>query len=236
MKKSFLSLAVIAIALLIGLNACDKGGDNPWDSRDPMVVQVLPDEDMPYFDANEFTVEGELDAADIEVYPEFNGRDGRDDHRDHGDRDKWRKKIKRRHGQGFELRVLLRKLNLTDRQKAKFHDIMSSYRDCVKDIMMNTAEQRKEIMERARAVRHDIIAKFRAGEIDRKEAISQLRELYVKVRKAMNELVDKEALCNCYKRMLHNLYQILTPEQKRIFLQWLKNSKNPCLEGWRFDD
>jgi Spy/CpxP family protein refolding chaperone len=240
MKKSFLSLAVITIAVLLGLSACNKDGDNPWDSKDPshdpMMVQVLPDEDMPYFDANEFTIEGELDAKDIEVYPEFNGRDDRDDHRDRGNRDKWRHRIKKRHGSGFELRVLLKKLHLTDRQKAKFHDIIASYRDCVKDIMMNTSEQRKEIMTRARAVRHDIIAKFRAGEIDRKEAISQLRELYVKVKKAMDELVDKEALCNCYKRMLHNLYQILTPEQKRIFMQWLKNSKNPCLDGWKFED
>ncbi len=234
MKKSFLSLAIIAIGLLIGLNACNKGGDNPWDNehKDYNMTQVLPDEDMPYFDANEFTIEGGLDVNDIDIYPEFQREDRR---RDKKDREKRRRCIKRRHGSGFELRILLRKLHLTKEQRVEFRKIIISYRDCIKDIVKDNSEQRKEIMTRSRSVRRDIIKKFRAGDIDRKEAVKLLRELYVKVKKSMDELIDKEALCNCYKRMLHRLYSILTPQQKRIFLQWLKNSKNPCLKDFTIE-
>ena len=240
MKKTFLSMAIIAVGLLIGLSACNKG-DNPWgpgDDHDMMVSQTLPDEFMPYFDAEEFTIEGDLNANDIEVYPEFNGRD-RNDHgdRDRGhDRDKWREKMKKRHGHGFELRVLLRKLNLDEDQRAEFRKILISYRDCVHNIMKENVEERMEIMQRAREARMDIIKKLRAGEIDREEAIKELRALYTKVKEAMNNLIDKDALCNCYVRMLRQLYSILTPEQQRVFKEWLKNSKNPCLDGFKMDD
>ena len=236
MKKTFLSLAIVAVGLLIGLSACNKG-DNPWgpgDDHDMMVSQTLPDEYMPYFDAEEFTVEGDLNANDIEVYPEFNGRDrhGHGD-KDRGhDRDKWRNKMKKRHGHGFELRLLLRKLHLDKEQRAEFRKILISYRECVKEVMESSAAERQEIIKRAREARMEIIKKYRAGEISREEAIKALRVLYTKVKKAMDDLIDKDALCDCYIRMLRQLYSILTPRQQQIFKVWLSHSLNPCLDNF----
>ena len=238
MKKTLLTMAIVAVGLLIGLSACNKG-DNPWDPNGDdhgmLVTQAVPDEYMPYFDAEEFTVEGDLNTADIEVYPEFNGRDGRDRGDNGNCGDKWRDRMKNRHGRGFELRILLRNLRMDKDQILKFREILDGYRDCVHDVMIATADQRQEIMAKAREAKMDIIQKFRAGEIDRTEAIKELRELYVKVKEAMDELVDKDAICNCYLRMLHQLYGILTPEQQRIFKVWLEKSLNPCLDGFSMD-
>ncbi len=243
MKKSFLSLALIAVALLIGMSSCDKG-DGPWGPdddghRDLVAGDVLTDMDMSYLDATEFLVEGDIEAQDMEVYPEFNGRDDRDRNKDHdGDRGKdrhGRKKFKRHHGPGYELMILLRKLHLTADQKEKFRDIMMDYRDCVREIMEGTMEQRKEIIQRAREARYDIIKAYKAGDIDREEAIKKLRILYKKVKEALNNLVDKDALCDCYIKMLRNLYNILTDEQKVVFKRWLEWSKNPCLKNFKND-
>jgi|GEM_PF-3325363 len=239
MKKTFLTMAIVAVGLLIGLSACNKG-DHPWDPNGGgdggmMVTQNVPDEYMPYFDAEEFTLEGDLSTNDIEVYPEFNGRD--DNNRgDKGPMDnKWRDRMKGRHGPGFELRVLLYTLRLDEGQREQFGEILKAYRDCVHDVMMASADQRKEIMDRAREAKMDIIAKYRAGEIDRAQASKALKELYVKVKEALDASVDKDALCNCYITMLRQLYGILTPEQQRMFMVWLKNSKNPCLDGFSVD-
>lgn len=239
MKKTFLTMAIVAVGLLIGLSACNKG-DHPWDPNGGddggmMVTQNVPDEYMPYFDAEEFTLEGDLSTNDIEVYPEFNGKDDHkgDDRCPRGD--KWRDRMKGRHGQGFELRILLRTLRLDEDQRAQFGEILKGYRDCVHDVMMASADQRKEIMDRAREAKMDIINKYRAGDINRGQAIKALRELYVKVKEALDALVDKDALCNCYISMLRQLYGILTPEQQRMFMVWLKNSKNPCLDGFSVD-
>jgi Spy/CpxP family protein refolding chaperone len=244
MKKSFLSIALVAVALLIGMSSCDKG-DDPWGPgdghRDFVSGDVLTDMDMPYLDAAEITVEGDIDAQDLEVYPEFNGRDDHDKGRDRdhdGDRGRGhhgRKKFKRHHGPGYELMILLRKLQLTPDQRKEFYDIMKEYRDCVHDVMTQNREQRKEIIQKAREARLDIIKAYKAGDIDRKEAIAKLRQLYTRVKEALNDLVDKDALCNCYIKMLRNLYNILTDEQKVAFKRWLEWSKNPCLENFKND-
>lgn len=212
--------------MLIGLNSCDKGDGIYGPQSDRISANIIADEQIPYFDANEFTVTGDL-TNDIEVYPEFN-RDGRDDL----GREKMRDKMRQRLGPGFELREILGKLNLTEDQRTKIGQYIADYHDCVKSIMLASEQERREIIEKARLERQRIMEQVRNGEITREEAALAMQQLNERVKNALNGLVDREALCNCYKAFLRNIFNVLDDEQKATFLRWLAGNKNPCLEGF----
>lgn len=231
MKKTLLSLGLIAIAIMVGLSACNKDG-GPWGPGEDgmlMVSEILPDEYIPAFDAAEFTVEGEIEADDIEVYPEFNGN--RDDKGNKDDRG-WgnmRDKMKKRMGPGFELRQLFWMLKLDREQAGDVYVFIQEYHDCIHSIMVTTQEERQAIMENARAARLEIMTQFREDG-DREAAKTALRALYEQVKSDLDALVDHDAICECYKTLLDKIRSILTDEQIVILERWIANSKNPCLD------
>lgn len=226
MKKSILSLGLIAIAMLIGLSSCNKSEGINSPQTDRMSANIIADEYIPYFDAAEFTVTGDL-THDIEVYPEFN-RDGRDEN----ERENMRNKMRQRLGPGLELREIIGRLNLTEEQREQIAKYIVAYHDCVKSIILVSQEKRREIIEKARTERQTIMEQVRSGEMTREEAARAMKQLNERVQNALNGLVDRAALCDCYKAFLRNIFNVLDEEQKTMFLRWLAGNKNPCLEGF----
>ena len=232
MKKSFLFIALIAMTVLLGLNSCHKGDGTVDPSQNDLVVaKMLPDAIMPAFDASTIEVFGSIDE-DINVYPEFNG----DMRGDMGGR--MMDRMHNRMGFGFKMRALFYHLNLTDAQKEEVHEFMLGYHDCVTRIMESTRAAREEILSEAATERRRIIAAFKAGtnpDLDtRQEVMAALHQLNQDTRDKLQALIDRTALCNCFKHLLENVYDVLdTDAQKDAFETWFGRLQNPCFEdGW----
>jgi hypothetical protein len=226
MKKSILMFAVLAIAAIVGLNSCGKGDIMVDPNTDMVVSQVLPDGVMPVFDANSVDVYGSIEEQ-INCYPEFNGN------REGGDMGRMGNRMKERMGFGFKMRDIFFRLQLDANQREAMGRIMQDYHDCVKGVMSQTEDRRKEILAAAAIERKAKIEEFKTGtnpDNDTREELGLIiKVINERVRTSLQELIDQDALCECFTKMLRQTFAQLSEKQKALFIEWLKKQKHPCL-------
>ena len=230
MKKVLFSslFAIFTIAMVIGVYSCKNDSVNPAQNMQMMNGnQIVSDATMNAFDANEFTVYGDL-SNDLQVYPQqfIDGckpGDGRPD--DKGGMGG----MKDRMGPGFKLRMLLWDLRLTREQMTTIGDLMPTYHDCVKGVMDAGAAARKAAVDAAKAAREPIIAAVKAGTMTRAAAKTEPDAINKQLKTDLDATIDKTALCNCLKNLYIEIRATLTdPKQIEKFDAWVAKQKLPC--------
>lgn len=230
MKKTLFSglFAIFAIAMVIGVYSCKNDTVNPGPTDMMTVNQVVPDATMNAFDANEFTVYGDL-TNDLQVYPQqFVDGCKLDDRRpdDKGGMGG----MKDRMGPGFKLRMLLWDLKLTKEQMTTIGALMPGYHECVRSIMQAGEADRQAAMAAARAARADVLAKYKIDG-DKAAARTALNDINKTLKAALDASIDKDALCNCLKNLYLAIRETLTPAQQIKFDAWVAKQKLPCMRG-----
>jgi DNA-binding transcriptional MerR regulator len=201
---------------MLVVNSCKK--DVPVDPTDnvPMLMnnQIIPENVMPAFDADQVTVNSNIES-DISCYPDLFITDPTSNVND-------------RMG-AVKVIDIIKRMKLTDRQLAAIRTYMVGYHECVKDVMTRTEAQRQKAIERAKAAREDVIARFKAGEIDRARAAAKIAEINKALRASLETLINKDALCECLKALYSKIRATLTDEQKAMWDKWVANQKLPCV-------
>jgi hypothetical protein len=230
MKKVLFSsiFAIFAVAMVIGVSSCKNDTVNPGPDMQMMNGnQIVPDATMNAFDADQFTVYGDL-SNDLQVYPQqfIDGckpGDRRPD--DKGGMGG----MKDRMGPGFKLRMLLWDLKLTREQMTVIHDLMPGYHDCVKGVMDAGAAARKAAFDVAKAARQPIIDAVKAGTTTRADAKLLLDAINKQLKADLDATIDKAALCDCLKKLYIAIRATLTdPKQIEKFNAWVAKQKLPC--------
>lgn len=224
MKKQFFTLVMtlVVLSLMLVVNSCKK--DVPVDPTDngPMLMnsQIIPEDVMPAFDADQVTVYGNIEN-DITCYPNLVVTDPRS-------------AVTDRMGPGFKVIDIIKRMKLNDRQLSAIRGFMTDYHACVKDVMARTEAQRQAAMARARAAREDVIALYKSGEIDRATAARRIAEINKGLREALDKLINRDALCECLKALYRQIRSTLTTdEQKSMWDKWVAAQKLPCLTSVR---
>lgn len=126
---------------------------------------------------------------------------------------------------------LLRRLNLTDEQKAQVETLLASHNDCVKAALEALRAAEKAILDDARAQGEAIKAEAQAGTITREEARAKLRELNKATREALKALPGREearaAVKACDEAFIAGLREILDETQTALLERWLASRKGP---------
>ncbi len=211
MKLKTLISALFALALIIGINACDKGGPTDFDKDDfdfsGFVLAETADECISYADLDN----------DVEILGAFDEDRGRDV--------EMRRRPNKGDYRGFG--VILSQLKLDDEQIGAVRLAMMAYRDCIKEAMTDLREQAQELMAGFREERMEIWTMLRDGEITREEAMEMMQELNLRVREAMTGLDARTAACEamkvCRAEMFDAIREVLTEEQLEMFNEWVAN-------------
>ncbi len=217
MKNTFVLL--FAALLMIGITACEKSSD-VVDSSNTQELQ-MPVENYESSDLNVYSdiVEGSFQEGTMEQEMNYLMHP----------RDNVRKRDHHRKGHRLHFRRIFQKMQIDRDQMMKIHRYFLEYRKCLWEVHISTMEQRREILRKGNAARKVIIESYRNGEIERREAMAKLRNLNHRIKNALRELVDKEAICKCFHQLLRNIYSVLDEDQQQMFLRWLKSQKHPCL-------
>jgi len=133
---------------------------------------------------------------------------------------------------GKHLGLILRKLDLNDRQKEAVQGFMKEYHEGMKILVNQFHELNKPIFEQARLDRKAIMDDLKAGKITRMEAALKLKELNEKVKKEIaanpaNENIKKE-MCELGNSLFTKIKSILNSEQSEKWEQMIKRIKRPC--------
>jgi hypothetical protein len=237
MKKQFLTLVItlVVLSLMLVVNSCKKDGTvDPTNGPMLMNSQIVPDNVMPAFDAEEVTVYGDIDS-DLRCYPDFTESGSVTCNRScmTNGVNQQLSMVNDRMGPGFKVIDVIKRMKLNDRQLAAIRGFMVDYHACVKDVMTRTEAQRQKAIERAKAAREDVIARYKAGEIERARAAAAIAEINKALRASLETLINKDALCDCLKTLYRQIRSTLTEEQAIIWDKWVANQKLPCLTSVR---
>ena len=209
-KLSFVSLFVtlIAVTLTLGLTSCTK--DNP--------VSTTADESMDFVSygtlidlpqVSDATIESDMKLMN-EMQPQVVEKGG----------------LFGGNMPMFKFREIFQRLNLTDDQKTEIRAIIAAHIDCEKAARLAFYEKISGIIQGANDQRKVILEALKNGEIDRKTAGQQLRDLNKATRDAIaasgaiEEL--RAALKNCNETMVASLKSTLTDEQFAKFIKWFQ--------------
>ena len=221
MKKVLITSIMIALGIL--MYSCSQNTapvDSQSNSMGVIASQVLPDELLPSLD-NPDMIDGSLDN-EISNTPEFFSPT--DKRQCPNDRAGMGEKL----GMGFKFRMIFVKLQLDEQQKSAIARIMTAHAKCVREVMQATDAQRKEIIKAGNNAIKDIIKQVKKGDLTKREAAVQIKQINERVRAALAALVDKAALCRCWTIMVDDIKAILTPRQLELFNAWLANHPGPC--------
>ncbi|HRK58837.1 MAG TPA: hypothetical protein PLI74_04285, partial [Candidatus Kapabacteria bacterium] len=134
-----------------------------------------------------------------------------------------------------DLRAILPCLQLTAEQRTGLETLMTAHRDCVKSALdahkAATQPLRARLQELGKSLREQV----KAGTITREDAAAQMRAAQEAVKaqmKAADEAL-KAALEACKTRLYTQIAGLLTPEQLRIWNNWLATGEVPCPRGPR---
>lgn len=229
MKKLLFSgiMAIIAIAMIIGVNSCKNETVNPESDLQLMTVnEIIPDAAMSAFDAKEFTVYGDL-TNDISVYPPLDGNitqinNGSKKSANISD-------LNDRMGNGFHLRRILGDLKLSRSQMRQISDMVDGYEDCVRNVMLIGRDARKAAHEAAKAARADLLLRVKAG-LDRATAKAELDLIMQKLKADLNASIDQNALCLCLADLYTKIIATLADPAKTKFEDWLATHPLPCMD------
>ena len=219
MKKHLLTfgMIMIALSLMFTVNSCKK--DTPVEPQTDlmMTTQVIPQDVIPAFDAENVTVYSTIES-DIKCYPDFVTPDVS------------ATAINDRMGPAFKLAAIFKRMNLTDRQLAAIRPFLVGYQECVKSVMLRTEAQKQAAIRRAAAARADVIAGYKNGEYDRATAARKIEVINKALKESLDKLVDRTALCDCLKALYRKIRTILTTdEQKAMWDKWVASQKLPCM-------
>lgn len=228
MKAQLMKLVLPAFlaVLLIGMSSCK-------DDMGPVDTDWKPA--MGEYSSSDFILDGDINSAfemqDGTLDQEFAlGFKPGDDRRPDDRRRDGRMKNDRASSQRVFLGRILRYLELTEDQRASLNEYMLEYRDCMKEIMEASYEERMEIIAAANEERAAIIEAIRNGEYTREEAREVLQQLNERVRTQLRELVDVNAHCRCLNQLLTSIQGILEGDQIATFERWIATLSGPCFE------
>lgn len=211
---SFLSaiktlLAISAISLIFGLSGCqkDNSGVNPEVNIDETTAATEYSIPMPEEPAT--TVEDATLDNDMQCYSLYNGN-----------KDYWKKYVKY-----VTFERIMKQLNLTDEQKAQIKQFLQSHKDCMEAALEDLRTAVKPLLDAAKVQRQAIIANYKNGTIDKKEALKELVDLNKQTRDNIKNDADVQAakskIQECRKTLFDNIKSILTDAQKEKFDTWL---------------
>jgi len=195
-----------------------------------MSTQIIPENVMQAFDADAVTVYGNIDS-DIKCYPDFTESSNANCNRGcmNNGVSELTTMVNDRMGPAFKVIDLIKRMKLNDRQLGAIRIFMVDYHDCVKSVMTRTEAQRQKAIERAKAAREDVIARYKAGEIERARAATAIAEINKALRASLETLINRDALCDCLKTLYRQIRSTLTTdEQKAMWDKWVANQKLPC--------
>lgn len=227
-------LAVFALALMVGLNSCDKGEiptNGEWYLFDSP-EWLAPEPNASPVEINGGTLEQPFDlcpiAQDVRLYnPNDDGRGGNGKGGDNGSMGK-RKFL--------PLGRILRDLKLDSNQVELVKGFILDYRLCIQENVMALRERERELLEPFEAQRRAILEAYKNGEITREQAYEQLQQLREQIRQVLEEnnfrVLACEAMKDCRNRLFENIKSILTQEQLARFEEWL--SKMPEIDCTKF--
>lgn len=208
------SLFAIAIAVMLGMNACTQNGTTT--PSDDIFSQAL------FMSAGDFVEpiqysECQLDRDPMllnEVTPEkvqngmlFGGKEP-----------------------ALPLGQILRQLKLTPEQVEQVKAIMLTHRDCQRTARIAFHQAIQKFIEEAAAARLEVKAKVDAGEITLEQARTMIKAINEKLRQNIQESGELEklqvSLKACNETMINAIRSILNDEQKARFDKWLEFMKN----------
>lgn len=134
-----------------------------------------------------------------------------------------------------DLRAILPCLQLTAEQRTELETLMSAHRDCVKSALDAHKAATQPIRARLQELGKSLREQVKAGTITREDAAAQMRAAQEAVKaemKAADEAL-KAALEACKTRLYTQIAGLLTPEQLRIWNNWLATGEVPCPRGPR---
>ncbi len=226
MKTYKLAIAVLLIAgLALGINACKQKGDNP-----------LIGEEGEYYDAPEFMVpEADNSPAEVQDATLENSLQLPPQNLDYrfSDSEMLKDSEFQRRRHFMPLARILRQLQLDSTQRESVKDFIFNHRLCVREVIMKLRASERRILEPFNERRKAVIEAYRNGEIDRREAARQLRDISMKARKALRENPARVKACEemkrCRKVLFDNIGSILNEEQKAKWDKWVEHLPDrPC--------
>ncbi len=236
MKRFKLTLlSVFALALLVGLNSCDKGNlptEGDWNLFDSP-EWLAPEPDASPVEINGGTLEQPFDICpveqDVRLYdPNGGDRGGHGKGGDNGDM--------MGHRKFMPLGWILRQLELDSLQIDQIKGFIFDYRLCIKENVMNLREKEKELLEPFNERRKEIFEAYKNGEITREEAAQALLQLHQEIIEVLSQnnfrVLACEAMKDCRNQLFENIKTILNEEQLVKFEEWL--SKMPEVDCERF--
>lgn len=130
------------------------------------------------------------------------------------------------------LGLILRKLNLSDDQKAKVGDLMKAYHESMKPLVQQFRDANKSIVEAANTERKAIAQDLKDGKITRQEAMDKIKALNQKTKNAIDtnpaSIEIKAKMCDLTKKLLADIKALLTGDQVEKWDNFVKNIKLPC--------
>jgi Spy/CpxP family protein refolding chaperone len=121
-------------------------------------------------------------------------------------------------------REIFRMLNFTEEQMKQVREFMKIHIECERIARMKYYETIAPILKAANEERKAIREKVAAG-MDKREAYKLLRELDIRIQKAIKETgameILRKSLKDCTDELIAKLKRIMTPEQLAKFEKWL---------------
>lgn len=130
------------------------------------------------------------------------------------------------------LGFILRRLDLTDEQKAALKEYSKTYHETMKPLVKQYFDANKTIMEDAKAQRKLIMEDLKAGKLTREEARTKLKELNTATREKIaanpESVKIKEEMCKARDTYFNNIKSVLTADQLSKWNDFISKIKNPC--------
>lgn len=231
MKKfRSVTLAVLALTIMLGFSSCNKG-DIPTEGSTDLFGGpefLAPEVDNSAGEIIGGNFENPIELVGEEADVRLCGDKGRGGNPGMGS------------GMGNKREFLpmgriLRNLELDQAQIELIKAIMADYRLCVKEKTLLLREKEKELLAPFNEQRRLILTQFKAGEITREEAAAQLKVLNEQVRELMSQSDFRvqacEAMKECRKLMFDQIRATLTAEQQVKWDEWV--SKLPEIDCTR---
>lgn len=120
-------------------------------------------------------------------------------------------------------------LELTEEQKIKFKRVIAQYNRCRKTQLMQLRRINHEIISRGNLERAELIRKYKAGLLTKRELNAAMNTLNARIKNAImnnpHRLRIIESLKGCYRVYMDNVRLILTREQLQKWIALHKRGK-----------
>ncbi len=130
------------------------------------------------------------------------------------------------------LGLLLRKLKLTDEQKAQAKELAKAFHEEMKPLVKSFREANMPIVKAANEKRKDILEKAKLGTITREQAKTEIKALNEKTKEAIKTnpatVEVQTKMCNARKGYFTKLEAILIGEQKTEWKKAVEKLKFSC--------